>query len=280
MKPLISVVTVCWNSVGTIERTLKSVLNQSFLDYEYIVVDGGSTDGTVELLKKYEALFNGRMLWKSEPDKGIYDAFNKGINRANGELVWIVNSDDWMERDALSVISDTYNRSPVHNFVMAFAMHFVDANENILRSCFPSVEEKHLRDAYKKDYVGVPHPAVVVPRYIYKEYGMYDNRFRIIGDADWFHRLYGRGVKFQSIPLVITNMSNFGVSNTFDFRINSKDRLLYLKKNYGKMHVRILRYMCWIIQFYRQKMKHIKESKSVRRMLTKWISKYSQKEEK
>ena len=99
--PFISIATPCWNSEKTIERTIKSVLAQTFTDYEYIIVDGGSTDGTLDIIKKYEPFFGGRMKWKSEPDKGLYDAFNKGVERSTGVYCWNVNSDDYIEPDAL-----------------------------------------------------------------------------------------------------------------------------------------------------------------------------------
>ena len=82
----ISILTPCWNSARTIERTIKSVLQQNFIDYEYIIVDGGSTDGTIGIIKKYEPLFDGRMKWKSEPDRGIYDAFNREKSMVEEEL--------------------------------------------------------------------------------------------------------------------------------------------------------------------------------------------------
>ena len=100
-QPQFSIITICYNSSATIERTIKSVLAQTFTDYEYIIVDGGSKDSTLDIVKKYEPLFDGRMKWKSEPDKGIYDAMNKGISRSSGTIIGIVNSDDWLEADAL-----------------------------------------------------------------------------------------------------------------------------------------------------------------------------------
>lgn len=100
-KPLFSIATPCFNSVKTIERTIKSILAQKFKDYEYIIVDGGSTDGTLNIIQKYEPMFEGRMKWKSEPDKGLYDAFNKGVTRSKGIYCWNVNSDDYLEDDAL-----------------------------------------------------------------------------------------------------------------------------------------------------------------------------------
>lgn len=103
-KPFFSIITVCFNSATTIERTIKSILNQNFSDYEYIIVDGGSTDETIGIIKKYEPLFQGRLKWKSESDKGIYDAMNKGILRSEGTIIGIVNSDDWLEYDTLQTV--------------------------------------------------------------------------------------------------------------------------------------------------------------------------------
>ena len=96
-----SIITICFNSEKTIERTIKSVLAQTCRDYEYIIVDGASKDSTLDIVKRYEPMFEGRMKWKSEPDKGIYNAMNKGIKRASGDIIGIVNSDDWLEPDAL-----------------------------------------------------------------------------------------------------------------------------------------------------------------------------------
>lgn len=96
----ISIVTVSYNAAKTIEQTIKSVINQTYSNIEYIVIDGGSTDGTVDIIRKYEDRI---AYWVSEPDGGIFDAMNKGIKVATGEVVGIINSDDWYEHD-LSLI--------------------------------------------------------------------------------------------------------------------------------------------------------------------------------
>ena len=88
----ISLITVTFNSASTLRDTFDSVLKQEYVDYEYIVVDGGSKDTTVDLIKEYEPLFNGRMRWISERDNGMYDGINKGIRMSTGEIVGIINS--------------------------------------------------------------------------------------------------------------------------------------------------------------------------------------------
>ena len=91
----VSVITVSFNSAKTLGDTMKSVLEQTYTDIEYIIVDGFSTDDTVELIRQYEPLFEGRLKWKTEKDSGIYDAMNKGIQMATGDVIGILNSDDY-----------------------------------------------------------------------------------------------------------------------------------------------------------------------------------------
>ena len=97
----ISIVTATYNSGESLRDTLESVLSQTYDDYEHIIVDGGSTDNTLDILREYEPRYNGRLKWHSEPDRGIYDAMNKGIARATGELVGLLNSDDFYTSDGL-----------------------------------------------------------------------------------------------------------------------------------------------------------------------------------
>lgn len=226
-KPLFSVVTVCRNSEKTISRTIESVLAQEFKDYEYIIVDGASSDSTVEIIRQYESLFEGRMHWTSEPDKGIYDAFNKGIRLALGEYVWIVNSDDYMEKDALKTISNALaDLNPSPCAVLGFNTRFVKKNgETVILEA----SEKKIPKLYRRDWPLVPHTSIVVPKEVYSKYGMYDDRFKIMADVDWFHNIYKKGVEIIVVPKIITNMTEGGISTSITF---SNDFALYLKKNY------------------------------------------------
>lgn len=254
-QPLFSITTPCWNSVSTIERTILSILNQEFKDYEYIIVDGGSLDGTLDIIKKYEPLFEGRMKWKSESDKGLYDAFNKGINRSNGVFCWNINADDFIEPDALYKLANYINE---HNWnelpIISGGMNFISEKGKILFKNIPSAT--NLKKSYENDSIGVSHPATIVPREIYMKYGGFDLYYKIIGDTDWFHRVYGAGVRFELIDFVIINMSDGGISNQFSYRRSLRDRLYYLRKFYSNPFVRFIHWLKWTRSFYIQKYQH------------------------
>ena len=107
----VSIITPSLNSEKTIEQTINSVLNQRYTDFEYIIIDGNSSDHTVDIIKEYISLFGGRMRYISEKDDGIYDAMNKGIKLARGNVIGIINSDDWYEKDALEKVVNFFSNN-------------------------------------------------------------------------------------------------------------------------------------------------------------------------
>ena len=108
----ISIITATYNSASTVADTFESVLKQTYKDIDYFVIDGGSTDGTIDIIKEYEAVFGGRMHYISEKDRGIYDAMNKGISRCTGDVVGIRNSDDYFTSDdVLQNVAHTFSSS-------------------------------------------------------------------------------------------------------------------------------------------------------------------------
>ncbi|MEO8069261.1 MAG: glycosyltransferase family 2 protein, partial [Flavobacteriales bacterium] len=112
--PLVSIVTVVYNGAATLERTMKSVLSQNYPHIEYIVVDGGSTDGTVDLLRRYDDRVDH---WVSERDQGIYDAMNKGVALCTGQWVALINADDWYEPGTVQRVVDAVKGKPAVNIV-------------------------------------------------------------------------------------------------------------------------------------------------------------------
>ncbi|MBJ2185250.1 glycosyltransferase family 2 protein [Paramuribaculum intestinale] len=182
----ISVVTVCYNAVDCIEQTMLSVLDQTYHDIEYIIIDGGSTDGTVDIIKKYA---DRLAYWISEPDKGIYDAMNKGIAVATGDYINFMNAGDTF-RDQSSIYT------------------YVDVIKPESEIIYGDVIIKyHSRFQYRKplwlDHLSecLPfcHQSVIVKTGLLRD-RQFDTSYRILGDYDFFYSCYKRGLCFQYIP--------------------------------------------------------------------------------
>lgn len=190
----ISIVTATYNSVSTLEDTLKSVLAQSYHDIEYLIVDGGSTDGTLDLVRRYEPLFEGRMRWISEPDKGIYDAMNKGFKMAAGEVLMLINSDDFFAReDAVELVVRQFAAHPEADCVYA-DLYYVAHNDTsrIIRTWRCGAPRP-----FRKGWMPA-HPTFYCRRKVYEEHGYFDLQFRLAADFD----LMLRFVEVAKIKLV------------------------------------------------------------------------------
>lgn len=212
MNPQFSIITITFNSGKTIERTLQSVLKQTFKDYEYIIVDGTSKDGTMDIVRKYEPLFEGRMKSKSEPDKGIYDAMNKGIERSSGDIIGIVNSDDWLEPYALENVAKVVNSTPKSlDTIYCGNLIFHYADGSILKRL--ASQDRLVRYARSYD-IGIFHPATYVPKRIYNRLGIFDLQFKLNADTDFILRCYKAGVNFKFVDSVLSNMSDGGATNS------------------------------------------------------------------
>lgn len=198
-----SIITVSYNSEQTIERTIQSVLNQQYPNLEYIIIDGGSNDNTINIIKKYEDKIS---YWISEPDKGIYDAMNKGLSKAHGDLIGILNSDDWYSPNILWEIATQYIKYGDDNIF-----------HGNIRFCYKNGSNKIAKPCLKlnKLYKGTLlfHPTIFVPKNIYIKYGKFDTKYKIAADYDFILRCYINHLNFVHINQVITNMSMEGESN-------------------------------------------------------------------
>lgn len=228
-----SIITICYNSEATIERTIQSVLAQTYSNYEYIVVDGGSKDTTLDIVRRYEPLFEGRMKLISEPDNGIYDAMNKGIKAATGDIIGIVNSDDWLERDALDTIYQCFknNASSLESLYCGWIdFHYLSGEIQTMKTSQNMLE----RLSARYEMGGIRHPAVFVPKRIYEQYGIFDDRMKVMADMDLILRYYFAGVKFCYPEKVVSNMSDGGVSNKYLLKAYNDYRLILQKYDMGK----------------------------------------------
>lgn len=196
---LVSVITIVYNGDRYLEQTIQSVLSQSYQQIEYIIVDGGSTDGSLDIIRKYEDRI---AYWKSEPDQGISDAFNKGIALASGELVGILNADDWYEPEAIAAMTDLYQPDSVLHGNRQFW------NEDGSKGSWsrPKLEMLSLE-------MSLNHPTVFVSKSLYDRYGIFDTNYKMAMDYHLLLRFYKSGVNFIHVDKIITNIRLGGVSS-------------------------------------------------------------------
>ena len=176
----ISIITVTYNSAATLGDTIRSVRNQNYNDLEYIIVDGGSTDGTIQIIHDNEDIIS---TWVSEPDRGISDAFNKGIRMATGELIGIINSDDMLADGALSAIAEAIegDTEVLYGNVTSFGEGIKPYTE------VPG----DLNGLYKS--MVVLHPATFVKKSAYEKYGLFNVDYKCCMDRDLLLRMYSGG---------------------------------------------------------------------------------------
>lgn len=207
----ISIITVTYNSASTVRYTFDSILSQTYHDIDYIVVDGGSQDGTVEIIKEYEKRFDGRMHWISEKDNGIYDAMNKGIRMAKGELVGILNSDDFFTSDdVLYTVAEnlTEDLDAVYGDI-----HFVQPDN--LNKCVRYYSSRNFRPwAVRFGYMPA-HPSFYIRRCIYERYGLYSLDYKIAADFDMTVRLFCKyKIRAKYIEKDFVTMRTGGISTS------------------------------------------------------------------
>lgn len=204
----VSLITVCFRSAGVIRTALESVLAQKGVDVDYIVVDGGSNDGTVEILKEYESKFAGRMRWISERDEGMYDALNKGVKMAEGDVVGILNADDMLEdENTLAFVASSFE--PDVDCVYG-DIRFVRGESKKTTRYYSS---KRWRP-WMHNWGFMPaHPSVYVRREVFDRVGGYKLGYDISADFEWMVRLLCRSrVKSRYLPRSIVTMRLGGKS--------------------------------------------------------------------
>jgi glycosyltransferase involved in cell wall biosynthesis len=202
---LLSIVTVCYNSEKTISRTIDSIAAQTYPHIEYIVVDGGSTDRTVEILRSRQTDID---LWISERDHGISDAFNKGISLTRGEFIALVNSDDWVNPDHMECAIAALSKSDSDFVFGNLIVHGQDGSPlHVFRG------DPDYRRTIRNAMPGIPHPSVVCRRTIYERLGLYRTDLRIAMDYEWLLRCHLAGVRGVYTPTITSHMDGGGISN-------------------------------------------------------------------
>ena len=204
MQTKISIITPSFNSEKTIEKTILSVINQERTSIlQYIVVDGGSTDNTCEIIKKY---LNNIDIFISEADSGAYDAMNKGIKLATGEIIGIINSDDWYLKDAIKKVEQEFDRHPEIDILYSPIENYYQ-DEYIATFIPGKLEKLSIRFT-------INHPSCFIKKSVYIAAGLYDLQYKIAADYDFILRLFINKFKFHSIETPLAAYSLNGMSSS------------------------------------------------------------------
>ena len=233
-NPLITVVTACYNSAATIEVTLKSVLAQTYQNYEYLIIDGKSTDNTLAIVERYRDKFGDKLRVISEKDTGIYNAMNKGVKNSRGEIVGILNSDDFYSETALESVAARYAKERYPYIVINGDMIRVSSSgEEIVRCRF---KEKLVE---MKTCFG--HPSMFAAKAVYDKIGLYDESYRLAADGEWQYRAHDDDdVRYVLTHEVYNHMREGGASDNPKYRWMWFKERVRMKKAHNKAPMLII----------------------------------------
>jgi len=223
----ISIITSVYNNNETIEDAIKSVLYQSYENIEYVVVDGGSSDGTLDIIEKYKDQID---VLVSEPDKGIYDGLNKGLDLATGDVVAFLHSDDlYSDENTIEHVASVFEKEDVDGVYGDLIYTPKEDTSKVLR--YWKSKDFH-PDLLKQGWMPA-HPTFFLKKEIYNKYGKFDLSFKIAGDYDFMLRVLSAGIKVKYLPEVIYKMRVGGESNKSlkNIILKSKEDLRVLKRN-------------------------------------------------
>ena len=257
MSKKISLVTVTYNSAATLRDTIESVLNQDYPNLEYIVVDGKSTDNTLDIIKEYEPKFEGCMRWISEPDKGLYDAMNKGIRMATGDIVGILNSDDFYHRtDTIAQVAEAFE-NPAIEVVYGDLAYVSSINTQKITRYYSSQSFK----PWKFRFGFMPaHPTFFTLKTNFDKFGYYKPEYKVAADFELLLRfLKINKLRVKYLPFDFLRMRDGGVSTSLKNRIftNNKEIARACRDNgvWTCLPLMLLRYPFKIIGFIRKNRK-------------------------
>lgn len=251
----ISIITVCYNSEKTIEQTIKSVVNQSYNNIEYIIVDGKSKDGTLEIIKKYQKKYPKIIKYISEKDKGIFDAMNKGLKMSTGDYAGILNSDDLLaNNNVIKKMVDFLEKDDYDGFY---------ANIVYMNNELNAVKRNVIAGKVSKKLGWVmPHGTMYLKKNIYEEYGYYDLTYKITADYEFTIRMLRKYDKLAYLKEYFLIMRVGGVSTDGlkGYLKNFKEATRSLKNNNIKFafFINIYRAFATIMQMFSAKINNKK----------------------
>ncbi|MBR4625247.1 MAG: glycosyltransferase [Alphaproteobacteria bacterium] len=218
--PAFTIITVCLNIASTIKRTCESIVHQPFQDFQGIVVDGASTDGTLDILKEYSSRIN---ILISEPDKGIYNAMNKGIKHATGEYINFMNGGDEFYNN--NVLENVFLNKTFKGDIIYGDEYKIKNGESYLFKNWETITEDILFNRY-----GITHQSSFTKTIILKKYG-FNDEYTIAADFDFFVRVFKKRHSFSKIPIIINKFYEDGISSTNEY-LNNLEYQEIKRKNF------------------------------------------------
>ena len=223
----ISVITVCYNSEKDIEKTIGSVLSQSYPNIEYIIIDGKSTDHTLDIIDKYRTRI-AKII--SEKDAGIYDAMNKGVKSSTGEILYFLNSDDsFYDNNVIQNVADKFNQDKQIDIVrgkVQFAN--IPEDDQVIFNDHQFAELKTRKDLFTKLYFC--HQAIFAKRKLFDAIGLFNTKYKLVADLDWFLRCCRAQVRMEYLDrfIALYNVQGLGYQKQ---REAIKERIFMIFKN-------------------------------------------------
>jgi glycosyltransferase involved in cell wall biosynthesis len=260
-SPLVSIITIVYNGEQFLEQTILSVLQQTYPSIEYIIIDGGSKDKSTDIIKKYEKHL---AFWISEKDKGVSDAFNKGIQKATGEIIGLINADDWYEKETVQRVVNA-----IENYDIAYGDLRYWKYEK------PEVIFKG-DHSYLVNEMTLNHPTVFIKRKIYQQYGLFSLDYKYAMDYELLLRFKLKKCQFIYIPEPLANMRWEGLSDQQWYRAckevwviknrympeNKLMNTLYLMKQIASISIgKFLQsiHLHPVVRFYRSRLSPVKK---------------------
>lgn len=241
---LISIIICTYNADNKLRKTLNSILPQKSNDFEVIIIDGKSEDGTIDIIKMYEKKFKGKLKWISEKDSGIYEAINKGIRIAKGKYLNIVGAGDWQEENVLKSVIGQINKNPE-----------IDAIQGTLRIWDKELNNNYLLKTYPYMllYEPMQHPALFYKKELHDIYGLYDEKYKIVADYLFCMRAFFLGKSSVSdLDSVVDNYITEGISSTNIVLCNNENKRARLEIKNTYKNSNLLPLVSIIVPSYNQ----------------------------
>lgn len=246
----VSIITACYNNASTIEKTILSVLNQTYANIEYIIIDANSNDGTYEIIQRYKDRIT---YWVREPDDGIADAWNKGIKMSTGNIIGLINADDYYSQDAVAFAVNNILNQPDYGFVFS-DLDIIDHNCLYQHTL---IGDPNYSQIIECDMPSIPHPTVFAKREVYIKCGLFNPNYRTAMDYEFLLRIYKLGVKGYYAKHVTATMMLGGEADinyrrahqevaraSIEYGLNKRKAMFLCYNKIGRSYVRRLLEKC------------------------------------